>query len=69
MEKKSINKSELFAKNALKAAGIIKYDSEHELLDITLLRDTSDHDLSMMRMVGKSSLDRIIELRTAVNWL
>lgn len=70
MEKKeTINKSELFARNALKESGIIRNDGEHELLDITLLRETSDRELAMMRTVGRSAISKIRELRAALEWL
>lgn len=70
MEKKeTINKSELFARNALKASGIIRHDGEHELLNITLLRETNYRELAMMRTVGKSAISKIRELRAALEWL
>lgn len=70
MEKKeATNKAELFARNALKASGIIRHDGEHELLDISLLRETSDRELAMMRTVGRSAIGKIRELRATLEWL
>ena len=70
MEKKeATNKAELFARNTLKASGIIRHDGEHELLDISLLRETSERELAMMRTVGRSAIGKIRELRATLEWL
>lgn len=64
-----LTKTELYARNALKNAGILRRTADSTTLDIKRLLAADDRQLSMMRSVGRATLSRIAELRQAVKWL
>ena len=57
------------AKSALKQANIILYENGHEILDVSLLRTIPAGELMRYRNVGKSTIEKIQEIRTSLEWV
>ena len=57
------------AKSALKQANIIRYENGHEILDVSLLRTIPAGELMRYRNVGKSTIEKIQEIRKSLDWL
>lgn len=57
------------AKSALKQANIIRYENGHEILDVSLLRTIPDGELMRYRNVGKSTIEKIQEIRKSLDWV
>ena len=57
------------AKSALKQANIILYENGHEILDVSLLRTIPAGELMRYRNVGKSTIEKIQEIRKSLDWL
>lgn len=57
------------AKSALKQANIILYENGHEILDISLLRTIPAGELMRYRNVGKSTIEKIQEIRKSLEWV
>lgn len=57
------------AKNALKLANIIRYENGHEIIDVSLLRAIPDGKIMRYRNVGKSTIEKIQEIRKVLEWV
>ena len=57
------------AKNALKLANIIRYENGHEIIDVDLLRTIPDDELMKFRNVGKTTIEKIREIRKSLEWV
>ncbi len=57
------------AKSALKLAHIIRYENEHEIIDVSLLRTIQDAELMKFRNVGKTTIKKIQEIRKSLQWV
>ena len=57
------------AKNALKLAHIIRYENGHEIIDVSLLRTIQDAELMKFRNVGKTTIEKIREIRKSLQWV
>lgn len=57
------------AKNALKQVNIIRYENGHEIIDVSLLRTISDDELMKYRNVGKTTIEKIREIRKSLEWM
>ena len=57
------------AKRALKHAHIIRYENGHEIIDVSLLRTIPDGELMKYRNVGKTTIEKIQEIRKSLDWL
>ena len=57
------------AKNALKLANIIRYENRHEIIDVSLLRTIPDDELMKFRNVGKTTIEKIQEIRKSLEWV
>lgn len=58
------------AKNALKLANIIRLDDKcHEIIDVSLLRTIPDEELMKYRNVGKTTIEKIREIRKSLEWV
>lgn len=57
------------AKSALKQANIIRYENGHEIIDVSLLRTIPDGELMKYRNVGKTTIEKIQEIRKSLDWL
>lgn len=57
------------ARYLLRAANIIRYENNHTVIDVTLLRDVQDCDLAKYRNVGKKTLETINEIRRSLDWV
>ena len=56
------------AKSALKQANIIRYENGHEIIDVSLLRTIPDGELMKYRNVGKTTIEKIQEIRKSPEW-
>lgn len=56
------------AKNALKLANIIRYENGHKIIDVSLLRAIPDGEIMRYRNVGKSTIEKIQEIRKVLEW-
>lgn len=56
------------AKSALKLANIIRYENRHEIIDVSLLRTIPDNELMKYRNVGKTTIEKIQEIRKSLEW-
>lgn len=58
------DKTKTMARNALKMAGVIRYDENcHTLIDVSLLMALPDCELLTCRNVGRVTLEAIRELK------
>ena len=57
------------AKSAPKQANIILYENGHEILDVSLLRTIPAGELMRYRNVGKSTIEKIQEIRKSLEWV
>ena len=57
------------AKSALKLENIIRYENGHEIIDVSLLRTIPDDELMKCRNVGKSTIEKIQEIRKSLEWV
>lgn len=57
------------AKSALKLAHIIRYENGHEIIDVSLLRTIQDAELMKFRNVGKTTIEKIQEIRKSLQWV
>lgn len=57
------------AKSALKLAHIIRYENGHEIIDVSLLRTIQDAELMKFRNVGKTTIEKIREIRKSLQWV
>ena len=57
------------AKNALRLANIIRMENRHEIIDVSLLRTTPDDELMKYRNVGKTTIEKIREIRKSLEWV
>lgn len=57
------------AKSALKLAHIIRYENGHEIIDVSLLRTIQDTELMKFRNVGKTTIEKIQEIRKSLQWV
>lgn len=57
------------AKSALKLANIIRYEHGHEIIDVSLLRTIPDGELMKYRNVGKTTIEKIQEIRKSLEWV
>lgn len=57
------------AKSALKLAHIIRYENGHEIIDVSLLRTIQDNELMKFRNVGKTTIEKIQEIRKSLQWV
>ena len=57
------------AKSALKLANIIRYENGHEIIDVSLLRTIPDGELMRFRNVGKTTIEKIQEIRKSLDWM
>lgn len=58
------------AKSALKIADIIRYDEKnHTIIDISLLRTIPNSELMKIRNVGKTTIEKIEEIRKSLDWV
>lgn len=57
------------AKSALKLANIIRYKNGHEIIDVSLLRTIPDGELMKFRNVGKTTIEKIREIRKSLEWV
>ena len=57
------------AKSALKQANIIRYENGHKIIDVSLLRTIPDGELMRYRNVGKTTIEKIQEIRKSLDWL
>ena len=57
------------AKSALKQANIIRYENGHEIIDVSLLRTIPDGELMKYRNVGKTTIEKLQEIRKSLDWL
>ena len=56
------------AKNALKLANIIRHENGYEIIDVSLLRTIPDYELMKYRNVGKTTIEKIREIRKSLEW-
>ena len=57
------------AKSALRLANIIRYENRHEIIDVSLLRTIPDDELMKYRNVGKTTIEKIREIRKSLEWV
>lgn len=57
------------AKSALRLANIIRYENGHEIIDVSLLRTIPDGELMKYRNVGKTTIEKIQEIRKSLEWM
>lgn len=57
------------AKSALKLAHIIRHENGHEIIDVSLLRTIQDAELMKFRNVGKTTIEKIQEIRKSLQWV
>ena len=57
------------AKSALRLANIIRYENGHEIIDVSLLRTIPDGELMKYRNVGKTTIEKIQEIRKSLEWV
>ena len=57
------------AKSALKLANIIRYENGHEIIDVSLLRTIPDDEPMKYRNVGKTTIEKIQEIRKSLDWM
>jgi hypothetical protein len=57
------------AKSALKLANIIRYENGHEIIDVSLLRTIPDGEIMKFRNVGKTTIEKIQEIRKSLDWV
>ena len=57
------------AKSALRLANIIRYENGHEIIDVSLLRTIPDDELMKYRNVGKTTIEKIREIRKSLEWV
>ncbi len=57
------------ARSALKLAHIIRYENGHEIIDVNLLRTITDDEFLKYRNVGKTTIEKIQELRKSLEWV
>ena len=57
------------AKSALRLASVIRYESGHEIIDISLLRTIPDDELIKFRSVGRNTIEKIQEIRELFEWI
>lgn len=57
------------AKSTLRLANIIRYENGHEIIDVSLLRTIPDGELMRYRNVGKSTIEKIQEIRKSLEWI
>ena len=57
------------AKSALRLANIIRHENGHEIIDVSLLRTTPDDELMKYRNVGKTTIEKIREIRKSLEWV
>ena len=56
-------------KSALKLANIIRYENGHKIIDADLLRTIPDGEFLRMRSAGKTTIERIQEIRKSLDWM
>ena len=57
------------AVHALRLANIIRYENGHEIIDVSLLRAIPDDELMKYRNVGKTTIEKIREIRKSLEWV
>ena len=58
------------AKSALRLANIIRYEKNgHEIIDVSLLRTIPDGELMKYRNVGKTTIEKIQEIKKSLEWM
>lgn len=57
------------AQSALRLANIIRYENGHEIIDVSLLRTIPDDELMKYRNVGKTTIEKIREIRKSLEWI
>lgn len=57
------------ARSALKMANIIRYENGHEIIDLSLLRTIPDGELLKYRNVGRTTIEKIQEIRKSLEWV
>lgn len=57
------------AKSALRLANIIRHENGHEIIDVSLLRTIPDGELMRYRNVGKTTIEKIQEIRKLLEWV
>ena len=57
------------AKSALKQTNVIRYENGHVIIDVSLLRTIPDDELMGYRNVGKTTIEKIQEIRKSLEWM
>ena len=57
------------AKSALRLSNIIRYENGHEIIDVNLLRTIPDDEFMKYRNVGKTTIEKIREIRKSLEWV
>ncbi len=57
------------AKSVLKQANVIRYENGHVIIDVSLLRTIPDDELMGYRNVGKTTIEKIQEIRKSLEWM
>ena len=57
------------AKSALRLANIIRYENGHEIIGMNLLRTIQYDELVKYRNVGKTTIEKIQEIRKSLEWV
>ena len=56
-------------RNALKQANIVRYENGRTIIDVSLLRTIPDDELMKFRNVGKTTIEKIQEIRKSLEWV
>lgn len=56
-------------RNALKQANIVRYENGRTIIDVSLLRTIPDDELMKYRNVGKTTIEKIQEIRKSLEWV
>ena len=56
-------------RNALKQANIVRYENGRTIIDVSLLRTIPDDELMKFRNVGKTTIEKIQEIRKSLDWV
>lgn len=56
-------------KSVLRLANITRYENGHEVIDVSLLRIIQDNELMKYHNVGKTTIEKIREIKKTLEWL